>query len=161
MPDYRLNWKTGTSDILAGQWPLRTHSAKRPSGAHLTYWRLLYLWKVAKELRKEGRKETKIPFKFQLYFKVLMSILWQVFSWTSRNMSRFLFSVVVSSKLVVMSSGCFFFNKGGCYKRRKLPPNKVWDLRKHVCYLLAAEIKRVLLVSRVKLKYVWVSLWCQ
>ena len=35
-------------------------------------------------------KVMKIPFKFQLYFRVLMTILWQgKSSWTSKNMSRF------------------------------------------------------------------------
>ena len=35
--------------------------------------------KAAKELRKEGRKETKIPFKFQLYFWVSYgySVAWR------------------------------------------------------------------------------------
>ena len=47
---------------------------------HLTCW-LLCLWRLQKNCgRKEGRK---IPFKFQLYFGVLMSIPWrEEFSWS-------------------------------------------------------------------------------
>ena len=77
---------------------------------HLTSW-LLCLWKAAREF-KEGRKETKIPFKFQLYFRVLMTILWRgKFSWTRRNMTRFpdkvLKCICHSRWSVVTSSLCF------------------------------------------------------
>ena len=33
--------------------------------------------KAARELQKEGMKETKIPSEFQLYFMLLMTILWR------------------------------------------------------------------------------------
>ena len=76
---------------------------------------LLCLWKATREFT-EIRKETEIPYKFQLYFRVLMTILWRgEFLWTSRNMSRFLYEVSkyichfrsgVSLRSEVISSEC-------------------------------------------------------
>ena len=121
--------------------------------------------KATKELLKEGRKETKTPFKFQLYFWVLYGYF--VTRWClPGQLENSPVSQIRRRNALVIFGGRYIQIWCGhvlwvfliyAAARRNTVLHQVWELGRQECCLLAAEGKKVYLVSKVKLKSVWRS----